>query len=99
MSLACQEEEEEEEEEEEGGERGRKGEGGRGKFTTCPALPSLALPCLALLCLQTRKSLWWLARLTSRHQPSSLMVTRSHAHVMKSELEHLKAVERFDWNK
>ena len=33
------------------------------------ALP--ALPCPALPCLQLHKSLWWLARLTSSHQPSS----------------------------
>ena len=52
---------------------------GEREFTTCPALPCLALPCLglprlALPCLQTRKSLWWLARLTSSHQPSSFDV-------------------------
>ena len=36
-----------------------------------PALPCLELPCLAFQNQKLRKSLWWLARLTSSHQPSS----------------------------
>ena len=38
----------------------------------CLAFPGLALPCLSLPCFATQKPLWWLARLTSSHQPSSV---------------------------